>query len=52
MQAKTNVLALFCAYQVIGHYFLQDWWRGEGLRLLTDRMNSKNFYAFNPSFDK
>ena len=24
---------------------------GEGLRLLTDRMNSKNFYAFNPSFD-
>lgn len=25
---------------------------GEGLRLLTDRMNSKNFYAFNPSFDK
>lgn len=25
---------------------------GEGLRLLTDKMNSKNFYAFNPSFDK
>lgn len=25
---------------------------GEGLRLLTDRMNSKNYYAFNPSFDK
>ena len=25
---------------------------GEGLRLLTDRLNSKNFYAFNPSFDK
>ncbi len=25
---------------------------GEGLRLATDRMNSKNFYAFNPEFDK
>ena len=25
---------------------------GEGLRLATDRLNSKNFYAFNPSFDK
>lgn len=24
---------------------------GEGLRLLQDRLNSKNFYAFNPSFD-
>jgi len=24
---------------------------GEGLRILTDRLNSKNFYAFNPSFD-
>lgn len=25
---------------------------GEGLRLLTDRLNSKNYYAFNPAFDK
>lgn len=25
---------------------------GEGLRLLTDRLDAKNFYAFNPSFDK
>ena len=25
---------------------------GEGLRLATERMNSKNFYACNPSFDK
>ena len=25
---------------------------GEALRLATDRLNSKNFYAFNPSFDK
>lgn len=24
---------------------------GEGLRLATDKMNEKNFYAFNPSFD-
>ncbi len=24
---------------------------GEGLRLLQDRLNSKNFYAFNPVFD-
>ena len=25
---------------------------GEGLRLLTERLNSKNFYEINPSFDK
>lgn len=25
---------------------------GEGLRILTDKLNSKNFYEFNPSFDK
>ena len=25
---------------------------GEGLQLVTDRLNSKNFYAFNPGFDK
>ncbi|MDO5123415.1 MAG: manganese catalase family protein [Eubacteriales bacterium] len=25
---------------------------GEALRLLTDKLDSKNFYAFNPSFDK
>ena len=25
---------------------------GEGLRLATDKLNSKNFYAFNPEFDK
>jgi spore coat protein JC len=25
---------------------------GEGLRLATDRLDSRNFYAFNPSFDK
>ena len=25
---------------------------GEGLRLLTDKLNSKNYYSFNPSFDK
>ena len=25
---------------------------GEALRLTTDRLNSQNFYAFNPSFDK
>ena len=25
---------------------------GEGLRLATDKLNEKNFYAFNPSFDK
>ena len=25
---------------------------GEGLRLATDLLDSKNFYAFNPSFDK
>ncbi len=25
---------------------------GEALRLTTDRLNSKNFYAFNPNYDK
>ncbi len=25
---------------------------GEGLRIATDKLNSKNFYEFNPSFDK
>ena len=25
---------------------------GEALRILTDRLDSKNFYAFNPAFDK
>lgn len=25
---------------------------GEGLRLITDRLNSKNYYAYNPGFDK
>ena len=25
---------------------------GEGLRLATDKLDSRNFYAFNPSFDK
>ena len=25
---------------------------GEGLRLTTDKLNEKNFYAFNPAFDK
>ena len=25
---------------------------GEGLRLAQDRLNAKNFYAYNPSFDK
>ena len=25
---------------------------GEGLRIATDKMDCKNFYAFNPAFDK
>ena len=25
---------------------------GEGLRLTADRLNAKNFHAFNPAFDK
>ena len=25
---------------------------GEALRIVQDKLNSKNFYAFNPSFDK
>ena len=25
---------------------------GEGLEIVKDKLNSKNFYAFNPEFDK
>lgn len=25
---------------------------GEGLRIVTDKLDSRNFYAFNPAFDK
>ena len=25
---------------------------GEALRIVTDKLNSKNYYAFNPAFDK
>ena len=25
---------------------------GEGLRIITDHLDSKNFYAFNPEFDR
>lgn len=25
---------------------------GEALRICTDKLDSKNFYAFNPSFDR
>lgn len=25
---------------------------GEALRIVTDKLDEKNFYAFNPSFDK
>ena len=25
---------------------------GEGLRIVQDRLDSRNFYAFNPAFDK
>ena len=31
--------------------FFQESITGEGLRLATDKMNSKNFYAINPAFD-
>ena len=37
--------------RAFGHFF--DFVRfGEALRLTTDRLNSKNFYACNPNFDK
>ena len=35
--------------------FWASFWFGknrEGLQLAADRLNAKNFYAFNPSFDK
>lgn len=25
---------------------------GEALRIITDKLDSRNFYAFNPEFDK
>ena len=25
---------------------------GEGLRMITEELDAKNFYAFNPAFDK
>ena len=31
--------------------FFQESITGEGLRLASDRMDSKNFYAINPAFD-
>ena len=42
-----NVIKFLRAREVV-HY--QRF--GEGLRIATDKLNSKNFYAFNPSFDK
>ena len=42
-----NVIKFLRAREVV-HY--QRF--GEGLRIATDKMNEKNFYAFNPSFDK
>src|SRR5699024_10006077 len=38
----------FLREREIGHY--QRF--GEALRILTDKLDSRNFYAFNPSFDK
>lgn len=35
-----------------GGYTGTGWHFDEGLRILTDQLDSKNFYAFNPSFDK
>ena len=51
------ILIFFIKFWVIGHIFnflflLQDCLQGEALRLLTDKMDSKNFYAVNPGFDK
>jgi spore coat protein JC len=35
------------------HYLFFHFVRiGEGLRIVTDNLDSKNFYAFNPAFDK
>ncbi len=32
-------------------FLLQSSRFGEALRIVQDRLNSKNFYAFNPGFD-
>ena len=38
----------FLRQREVGHYQRC----GENLRILTDKLDSKNFYAFNPEFDK
>ena len=43
-----NILRLFLREREIVHY--QRF--GENLRLLTDKLDERNFYAFNPEFDK
>ena len=42
--------AVFAKFGLMCRFF-QELITGEGLRLATDRLNEKNFYAFNPSFD-
>ena len=42
-----DVIKFFRAREVV-HY--QRF--GEKLRIVADKLNSKNFYAFNPAFDK
>ena len=40
-------------YSILREIFLLQSSRfGEGLRLIQDNLNKKNFYAYNPDFDK
>ncbi len=44
------IFAIFAKFGLMCRFF-QESITGEGLRLATDRMDSKNFYAINPAFD-
>ncbi len=46
---QTETLKSFGTFNEI--FLLQSSRFGEALRIVQDRLNSKNFYAFNPGFD-
>ena len=49
MNPRVN-FAIFAKFGLMCRFF-QEYITGEGLRLATDKMDSKNFYAINPAFD-
>ena len=51
---KNNYFTKYNNSQCIKGFWASFWFDkiGEGLRRLQDKLNDRNFYAFNPSFDK